>query len=588
LNKKIRSKLPVFLLLISAALALPALADDLVIPDSETLMKALNDELARSMEIQLEDLEKPYFIQFSVNDSITQRLVSQFGTLTSSYSDRSRQMSNQVRIGSYELDNTNFSGGDSGGFGGFTRRRRGGGGFSGRLPISDDYIAIRQAIWRAVDSTYKSGVETYSQKVAYLKDYNIVDRPHDFTKTAAAVHKDPPARLAFDEAAWKAKIKKLSGIFKQFPQAQDSSVQLTASAENRYIVNSEGAQIRTAQTSMRLSISLNVQSEKGKSLNEALNFFGKTANDIPEMETIAEQLKEQINILTNALKAPTLDSYTGPVLFDGKASAQLFRSMLSRSFAGRPETVGAQRVRFDGTESLESKLNQRILPKTFRVYDDPTMNKAGSTLLAGCYVYDDEGVKAERVELVSEGKLKNMLLSRTPTLKFSGSNGHGRGAGGSRAAIASLFIEDDDAVTDEELKAALIEAAKDQGLEYGLRVTSLSAGGGMANIRSMMRGMSRGGGGGGRSSMSDPVIIYKIYVEDGREEMVSNLEFVPIKTRDLKDIIASSKSRHVLNSGGGSAGSSIVAPAVVFEEMELNSIREESPRTPVLPSPLMR
>ena len=36
--------------------------------DSDTLFKALNDELQRSMTLRLEDLDSPYFIQYSVDE----------------------------------------------------------------------------------------------------------------------------------------------------------------------------------------------------------------------------------------------------------------------------------------------------------------------------------------------------------------------------------------------------------------------------------------------------------------------------------------------------------------------------------------
>ena len=64
--------------------------------------------------------------------------------------------------------------------------------------------------------------------------------------------------------------------------------------------------------------------------------------------------------------------------------------------------------------SLEKRIGARILPRSFSVYDDPGPEKFVDTLLAGAYTFDDEGVPAQRVQLVEEGVLKTLLLSRAP------------------------------------------------------------------------------------------------------------------------------------------------------------------------------
>ncbi len=129
-------------LAIIAAWALPTVASD-VLPDSDLIMRAMADELARSMQLQMEDLEKPYFIQYSVEDSITYQISAAYGALVASARDRSRTFYGQIRVGSYELDNTNFT---SGGGGFFFGGGSAGGSARASLPLDDDYSAIRQAI----------------------------------------------------------------------------------------------------------------------------------------------------------------------------------------------------------------------------------------------------------------------------------------------------------------------------------------------------------------------------------------------------------------------------------------------------------
>lgn len=157
-------------------------------PAEDVLLQALSDELKRSLSLQLEDLDKPYFIQFSVEDSVTYRIVATYGALVSSDCDRTRTLQSLVRVGSPALDNSNFTG-----RGGFGARR--GLMATAELPTDDDYRALRHAIWLAVDAQYKDAVETLTQKRAYLRDRTIEDRPPDFTPAEAITALDLRAFL---------------------------------------------------------------------------------------------------------------------------------------------------------------------------------------------------------------------------------------------------------------------------------------------------------------------------------------------------------------------------------------------------------
>lgn len=579
------------MLLILLAWALPALADD-VLPDDDVIMRAMVDELSRSMGLRMEDLEKPYFIQYAVEDSITYQLSAAYGAITESSRDRSRDFRGQTRVGSYELDNTNFSG-DSGRS--FFRRSRGGDGRAS-LPLDDDYMAIRHAIWRATDGDYKDAVETLTKKRSYMKDKNIEDRPNDFSKAPVVEHIEDGAHLDFDKAEWERNLKRLSEQFKRYDRIQDSNVRLLVAAGNAYIVNSEGTRLRTGDAGTLLIITAEAQAEDGMKFSDSLTYAGDTTADLPPLDDMLTDIDEVVAKLTKAMEAPILEQYTGPVLFDGLAAAQMFRTMLAAGVAGRPEPVGTQRRRFTGAENLQKKLNRRILPKSFQVFDDPTVKKAGDALLFGHYEYDDEGVKAQKVNIVVDGKLKDMAMSRVPTKELSGSNGHGRrpATGGDlEAAIGCLFIEDEDGMSDDALKEALIKATREQDLEYGLRIASIRTAGlgsSRSDILSMFMRLQRGGGG---DSLGDPIYVYKVYVDDGREELVRGCEFGPVTITKLKQISAAGKSPVVYNYigfglGGATPPSSVVSPAVLFEELDLSKIEQEHEKLPILESPAAR
>src|SRR5258706_1425304 len=82
----------------------------------DTVLRAMKDELARSMKkLQLENLQKPYFIAYRLTDTDSCVVTASFGALISSICPpaeaghgRSRQLAVEVRVGDYNRDNTNF------------------------------------------------------------------------------------------------------------------------------------------------------------------------------------------------------------------------------------------------------------------------------------------------------------------------------------------------------------------------------------------------------------------------------------------------------------------------------------------------
>lgn len=564
-------------------------------PSSDPVFRALVDELDRSMSLEIEDLQKPYFVQYFVDDRFTHRIAATCGAVVSSADNRSRILYTQVRVGSYELDNTNFSGGGGDFFGRRGGGRRGGGGGGGGatpLPLDDDYLAIRQAVWMATDSQYKSAVETFTQKQAYMKDRDFSERTPDFTVREGMVKIEPEAALpSFDRDKWAGHLRRISGRFLDYPAIRASGANLTVSAGNNTIVDSEGARIRQGKTGAALTITAEVQAANGETLSDSKAYTARTPAGLPAVDTVVADVDALVKGLCASVNASVLEDYTGPVLFDGESAPQLFNALLVRGVAGQPPSVGEGRRRFSAMENLAKYLGRRILPRSFRVFDDPTVEAFMDTVLAGHFSLDDEGVPAQRVDLVKDGKLEMLLMSRVPTKEFSLSNGHGRRsgrAGGARAAVGSLFVECGEALSREDLKQALLDEADDQGLDYALRVTSLGArtfGGG--NIRRggrMPGGFGRGSGSSG-SAVGDPVYIYKVYVEDGREEPVRGCEFGSVAVSHLRKIIAAGDTPFVSNRGGST---SIIAPPVIIEELELYAIEEERLKKPFVEAPHAR
>ncbi|UCE62211.1 MAG: hypothetical protein JSU63_10965, partial [Phycisphaerales bacterium] len=332
----------------------PALSlADAEVPDDDVIISAMVDELQRSMaELALDDLPRPYFIQYRAQDQHTYTMGAANGALLQSEYERTRDFYSRVRVGSYELDNTNV----------------GGRGFETSLPLDDDYVAIRHAIWRATDLDYKRAVETLTRKRAYLKDKNIEDPPDDFTPGKAIVVIESPAELPFHREEWEQNIRRLSARFKAHPQIQISGVSLFVGTVDDYIVNSEGVRTRTGDTGMIIQISGSLQADEGMHLGDSRTYLGERIDQLPPIEQMLADIDEMCDKLTQLSKAPTLDHYTGPVLFAPEAAGKVFESLLADNVCARPAPLGS-----GGRDlsSLEKKLDMRVLPRSFQVYDDP-------------------------------------------------------------------------------------------------------------------------------------------------------------------------------------------------------------------------
>ncbi|MCP4246342.1 MAG: hypothetical protein GY778_04765, partial [bacterium] len=432
------------------------------VPDDDVVLQALIAEMDRSADLQLEDLEKPYFIRFEVEDSTAYRLAAADGALTAVQKDRRRSFASRIRVGSYDLDNTNFAGGMRGGQ-------------RSRLPLEDDLTALRQAIWSAADRDYKAAIENLTRKRAYLEQKNIDDRPVDFTRRDPTVHLEEPVRFEFDEAAWTERIKRVSARFKTYPDIQTSAVGLVAAGGTDYLVTSEGTRLRVSDTAALVTLNAQMQAPDGMRLSDKRMLAAYKLEELPSEEELLAEVDRLCRGLADIAAAPILEEYTGPVLFDGIASGQLFASLLARGLAGQPEPIGVQRSYSD--DSLDKKIGKRILPRSFDVYDDPTVKHVGDQMLFGWYEYDDEAVPAGRVNLVEAGYLKTLVMGRAPTKKLTGSTGHGRSVRfgtAPQAAIANLFISSSKGVEPDQLKAELIEACQDEDLEFGLRIGAVN------------------------------------------------------------------------------------------------------------------
>ncbi len=531
----------------------------------------MKDELKRSGELIRLGLEPPYYMEYRVEDTVSHGIGASLGALLESADGHYRVPTVRVRVGNYTFDNTNHI---------YSEAYAGSRYDPERLPLDDNYLAIREVFWLATDREFKTAEDAIARKRSSLKNMSLPDALPDFSKAPPAQLILPIERKPVDLEAWKKEIIKLSAIFGAYPQVLSSGVEMQTSQSTNYIVNNEGTVLRLPEDMAYIHVLARGLAVDGTSIADAQTFEAFAADDLPAEAELIRASKELAEHVTALSQAPAGEAYDGPVLFEAPAAAQLFEELLGDNFklTRKPISDPGRAPRLVSSE-FENRVGSHVLPEWMDVVDDSTMTKFGGHTLLGHYQYDVEGIAPQPVTLVEKGVLKSFLLTRTPVFKdFAGSNGHARFSGlfGTQApGFGNLFIRASQTTPAAGMKQKLIDMCKERSKPYGILIRKLDA-------SSASHGASH--------SVTAPLLAYRVY-PDGREELVRSLEFHGISTRSLKDIVAASDENFVLDlidanvQGSFITTASVISPGVLFEELELSPIQEETPKPPIVPAP---
>ncbi len=581
---------------------------------SNIVLRAMGDELARSVAgLRLGNLEKPYFIEYAIEDTQDVTLSSSFGALTVRDRSRSRSLRTRVRVGSYDFDNTGFLNPAE-----FFSNAAGARG----VPTEDDYNALRHEIWLATDAAYKVAIEQFARKQAFVQNKQDDAPTPDFSRETANVSVNQTnLNTDFDDAEWERRVSEMSGVFREFPEIQDSIVQMRVRFKTEYLVNSEGTRLREPSTIISLETRAAAQVSDGARVQNFVPFRVVKFDDLPSHADALKSVREMAQELTNLQRAPVLsDNYSGPVLLVGQASAEMFAQILAPQLADeRPPLAENQELAeaFGFRRSLlADRLNRPVLPRAFDVTDDPTVERTkDGTSLIGAYTTDEQGIRARKVKVIEAGVLKDFLTSRRPrernatgsgntalavTTAAANSNGHGRSGsyGEPHAMISNLFIEaKSDGKDFAELKRRLIEACQAENLQFGIIIRTLTTPLG-ANLASV----DDAGGFGfnnNQAALSAPIGVYKVDVATGKEELVRTSASSELSVRSLRRLLAWGNRLYVHNrisapasipSGDIAIGvaTTVIAPSVLVEEMEIRRPTGARDAPAVLTNPFFR
>jgi predicted Zn-dependent protease len=298
--------------------------------------------------------------------------------------------------------------------------------------------------------------------------------------------------------------------------------------------------------------------------------------------------------------AALVERYTGPVLFEGEAAAEMAIQGLANALVGVPRLV-VDDSRFekvfasdDGT--FADKIGGKVLPEFLSLTDNPAAREFQGKPLFGSYQVDEEGVKARPTLLVDKGICTTMLRSRALIPNTTTSTGNRRTMG---AMPSNLLFTAEKSMTGDQLKAELLRLVKLRNKEYGILVRRLG--------NSMLTQVSNRGRtiiytsrGSGAVDVEPAIEAYKIY-PDGREELVRNLNINGLTLANFKDIVAVSDTLNVYSApyrnrrispatmGSFLVGApplvSVAVPALLFDDLTVQRPTGDIPNLPFTKHP---
>lgn len=519
---------------------------------TDPLLAAMQAEMDRERQLLvLPGMQKPYYLEYRLDDFSTFQAVANYGALTRDEKAHQRIVRVTVRIGDYGSDSSS------------TR----GDGTVQLAPEDNDPEALRYALWTSTDEAYKAALRAYAAKQAELKRFEKAPTETDFARAAPAVALEQPVQMEIDQAEWKRRIEDASGVFMADPalagsanNLQYSSANVLGFAVNRYMVTSEGTVLRHGYSGYSAMVSIGGQADDGMQLGRDNGTTAAKAQDLESAAAFHARAVADVKSYEELRAAPVVDAedFHGPVLFSGDAASDVLNKLFVPNVeSDRPDLGTTART----TGAYQSSLRARVLPDLMNVEDDPLEAMFKGKSLVGAYKVDDEGVPAEKVDLVEKGKLVSYLTGRTPIRDFPASDGHGRAAPGqaAHARAGVMIFSAVNPVPGKEMQARLVALAKEQQRD-------------VYEVETMGGDLV-------------PRLLYKVH-PDGTRQLVRGAVFDELDNRSLRsDILAAGDDAYV-NNTLGAVPETTIAPSLLFGDIGVKRATEEQGKLPYYGPPV--
>jgi len=320
-------------------------------------------------------------------------------------------------------------------------------------------------------------------------------------------------------------------------------------------------------------VNASAKADDGMDLPLYKSYFAYDLKDLPTDEQVIADAQRMSEILSKLRTAPVADSYSGPMLMSGQAASVFFHEIFGHRIEG-------YRLKNESdAQTFKKKVGELILPEDMSVIFEPQLKKSHGFSLNGQYIFDDEGVRGKRVEVVKNGKLIEFLMSRSPIEGFPKSNGHGRGQiyYNTVTRQSNTIIESTSPKSDKELRAMVIEQLKKEDKPYGYLMDQVSGGFTMTG-RYMPNSFN-----------VTPLVVYRIYADGRPDELVRGVDLVGTPLAMFSQIAACGATYDIFNGTCGAASGGVpvasVSPELYVKMVETQKKAKSQSQPPILERP---
>ena len=536
------------------------------------LLQTLKSEAERNLAELKKQPVPAYYISYRVYDQAAHSISAGFGNILQSAPYTQRIFNAAVRVGSPEMDNTREI--KEGNERGYADSNSAG---YGNLGLEDNPAAWRLTLWRKTDALYVEATKRFEKvKANVAVKVSSEDKSPDFSIEIPERYVEKPVKFSdakFDPKPWEEKLKKYSAVFSDNKDIINSSVYFAIELTHKYFVDTDGAEIFENRLCYLMQMSASAKAEDGMDLPLYKTYFAYDVKDLPTDEQVIADAKWISQTLSQLRNAPVAESYSGPVIMSGQASSVFFHEIFGHRIEGH-------RLKSESdAQTFKKKVGEMVLPEDMSVIFEPQLKKAHGFSLNGQYIFDDEGIRGQRVEVVKNGKLISFLKNRTPIEGFPKSNGHGRGQIHLNTVTrqSNTIIESTNPKTEKELRSIMVEQLEKEGKEFGYLMDQV-AGGFTTTGRYMPNAFN-----------VTPLLVYRIYADGRPDEMVRGVDLVgtPLAIFSQIDACGNEYDVFIGTCGAESGGVPVacVSPALYVKMVETQRKSKSQTQPPILPKP---
>jgi hypothetical protein len=510
------------------------------------IFNAMQTEMKRNLkELKMDKFARPYFITYKIIPYTKYVFGANQGVLTRINKTSYPYYEVQMRVGTPKEDNSFFLPGVS-------------------LPqMTNSSFALNNEgvskfLWQITDNVYKNAIAELNEKQAYKKNKHLVQEYADFSFYPAQEYFDTLTEPVIDSKYWQKVVKQTSAKGTN-PKLEEFKTLINIKFIPSYFISSRGSKYLQDKYFIEIVFTAKGRLEDGFEFNLSKAAVYADFKDVPSLEKLEKTAEDFSKEVVSLQKAKKMGAYIGPVLLEGAQAAGLLDLLQNEiSFTKK---VNSTDDSYSFMGDFADKLGLKVFSSGFDVVDDPLRKTFDNKKLAGYYEIDEEGVKAEKIQIIENGILKDLPFTASLTKNNSKSNGHGRyyyTSSGVVAVPSNLILFAHNTIAEEDFLKTFQDFCAQQGLK------------------------------------SCPIIKardernffgYMLDSKTGEKTPVYG-EFPYFSTRNLRDIKYASDKMQVYNQvSRGGLGFSIITPDLILDNGEINQTKKEPARKPLVERP---